>query len=274
MNTKQLTLALSAALVGSFPLCAEKPSPGAKSTATRAKAAAAVQVDPSFAAARKSFDAGQHADSSVHLKAGAAKMREVVHNSTLPVAKEVTTYSGHLENLAGMVAKGKVKDPGILNQTFAASHQTLARYQHARAEAFLAGKKNLQAGQALNRTADHVELAAKWSGQKLDSNQLGVVKSLRRVAGSLISSAGSMVEGTGTVLKKGLGLITGLGSKIQGTKKPTTGHLGKDAVESSRKVTGGAVKGVGKVGEAGAGVVEKSGEGLKKVGEKVSGKKE
>ena len=63
-----------------------------------------------------------------------------------------------------------------------------------------------------------------------------------------------------------------LGEKIKGVAKPASGNLGKDAVDGSRKVTGGAVKGTGKAAEAVGGAVEKTGTGIKKVGEAVSGK--
>lgn len=124
----------------------------------------------------------------------------------------------------------------------------------------------------MKRTSDHIEYATKWSGEQLDEPQNAVVKGLRSAAGGLVGGAGTVVEGAGAVLKKSLGLITSLGEGIKGKDKPRSGNLGKDAVDGSRKVTGGAVTGAGKIGEAGAGAVEKTGGGLKKVGDKVFGK--
>ena len=99
-----------------------------------------------------------------------------------------------------------------------------------------------------------------------------VVAGLRGVAGDLAGGTGTVVEGVGAVLRKSLGLITSLGETIKGEAKPSAGNLGKDAVDGARKASGGTVKGAGKIGEAGAGAVEKTGGGLKKVGDKVSGK--
>lgn len=272
MNTKSIALVLSAGLLASIPAYSQNKSPSVRNTSDAAKAKAALRVNPSFTAARKSFDKSDPAESARQIKAGAGKMRAAVVSSTLPAAKGVKTSAAGLELLAGQVESGKVKDGNKLNQAFANAHHSLAAFQHAKAESFHAEKKNLQAGQAMNRTADHVELAASWSGQKLDDKQNAVVKGLRNVAGGLIGGAGTVVQGTGSILKGGLGLITGLGNAIKGEKKAPAGNLGKDAVDGTRKVTGGAVKGAGKVGEAGAGLVEKTGEGIKKVGEKVAGK--
>lgn len=207
MNRKSLTLVLTAGLLTSLPAASQNKSPSAKRTAAAAKANAALRVDPSFSGARKSFDKGDPAGCARQLKTSAGKMRATVERSTLPAAKGVTTSAAGLETLAGQIEAGKVKDGNKLNLAFANAHHSLAAFQHARAEALHAEKKNLQAGQAMNRTADHVELAATWSGQELDQKQNAVVKGLRNVAGGLIGGAGTVVEGTGSILKKGLGLI-------------------------------------------------------------------
>lgn len=271
---KPISLVLAAALLGSLPVYSQKKSPSAKKTSASAKAIAEARVNPDFVAARKAFDAGKMDECASKINVAADKMLRLVEGSDLPAANGVTSSAKNLGALAKATTEGKVKEAAKLNQAFAAAHQHMAQYQHARAEAFVAEKKNLQAGRAMDRTADHVELAAEWSGTKLDSSENAVVKGLRGVAGGLIGGAGTVVEGTGSVLKKGLGLITGLGGKIQGEAKPDSGNLGKEAVEGTRKVTGGAVKGAGQVGETGAGAVEKTGTGIKKLGDKVSGKKE
>lgn len=266
-----MTLILSLALLGSLPVEAQRKSASSKHAAARAKALSALRVDPHFVTAKKLYNAGQLEACSLHLFDASAKMWTLAEGSDLPAAILMTRSAARLDALGELTAQGSVKDGSRLDRAFADAHHSMAVFQHANAEALSAQKKNLLAGRAMNRTADHVELAAKWSGQKLDPLQSGVVARLRNVAGGLIGGAGTVVEGTGSVLKMGVGLITKLGEAIKGKNQPPTGNLGKEAVQGTRKVTGGTVQGVGKVGESGAGAVENAGKGLRKLGKKTSG---
>jgi hypothetical protein len=172
----------------------------------------------------------------------------VTAQDATPVKKPLATESLALKSLAADVKKGSIKKGETLDTAFAQTHNVLALYFQGRAERSLGGKAKDQASSALSATANHIEGAAKWSGQTLTDAGKETVGLLRKTSGTLVGGAGTVVETSGDILKKGLGLITKLGSGIKGEDKDG-----------------------GNVAEKGADVVKGGGNVIKKIGDKIKG---
>lgn len=203
------------------------------------------KVDPHFVKARDSYDKGDLAASASEIRAAAAQITVNTTGGDSALLGPVKKTTADLDKLALRVGEGKIKEGSTLNKNFATASNAMANYHAAVAKKATGNKKGLIAGASLNRTADYIENTAKWSGQKLGDAGKNTVIGMRNTGGSLVKAGGTIVEGTGTVIGKGLGLIGNLGRTI----------IGKASVEKK-----------------GPNIIEKTGQAVKKGGEKIEEK--
>ena len=234
--------------------------------------AKADDVSRAFTAAKTAFDKKDNAGASANITKASEMVKAQAELANPTHTKSLSAAAAGLDSLATRVAAGKVKDGTVLDSEFAATHHALAAYYRGKAERSLADGANELAGKTLGAAANHIENAAAWSGEKLSEGGKNTVGLLRTTAGTLVGGTGTVVEKSGDVLKKGLGLITTLGEKIKGEKKDG-GNVAEKAIDTTKKVGGGAVEKTGQVAEKGGDAVKKGGDAIKKIGEKIKGDK-
>ena len=232
--------------------------------------AKADDVSGAFTAAKAAFDKNDNATAAASITKASGMVKAQAELANPTYTKSLSTAAAGLDSLATKVAAGKVKDGSVLDSEFASTHQTLAAYYQGKAKRSLADGANEVAGSTLGAAANHIEKAATWSGEKLSEGGKQTVGLLRKTAGTLVGGTGTVVEKTGETLQQGLGLITKLGEKIKGEKKEG-GNTAEKALDTTKKVGGGAVETTGKVVEKGGDAVKKSGGAIKKVGDKIKG---
>lgn len=261
-----ITTIVTAVALGMSALAQDK-APEIKKPVANAEA-----LDAHFSAAKTNFKKDNDKAADEIGKAAGLLSKQAASASTPANGKPLVTQSMALKSLAADVKAGTVKKEGSLDTAFAQAHQVLATYFQGRAERSLAEKAKDQAATSMNATANHIEAAAKWSGQTLGDAGKQTISLLRKTSGTLVGGAGSVVETSGDILKSGLGLITKLGTTIKGEKKEE-GNIAEKTVDATKKGAGSAVETTGKVTEGGADIVKKGGGKIKEIGDKLKGDK-
>ena len=80
-------------------------------------------------------------------------------------------------------------------------------------------KETKEAGHALNSAAEHLELAAHWSGHKLEAGASKAISLGREVCGKLVQGTGYVSELVGKSLKNMGDAISGFGKKNAAREK-------------------------------------------------------
>jgi hypothetical protein len=156
------------------------------------------------------------------IRKGAAFLKLEAGRSTTDGKKALMASGDELGKLADDVEKGTVASEKQLKDAFARADHALANHHYLKASEYWAKKDEKKAGHALKAATQALEHAAEWSGHKLETAAVDVIKGVREGAGKLIEGTGWTLE-EARILEKG---IKDLGNEIL--------KLGKD-IEPKKK---------------------------------------
>jgi hypothetical protein len=156
------------------------------------------------------------------IRKGSAFLKLEAGRSTEEGKEALAASADELGKLADDVQKGTVASEKQLKDAFARADHALANHHYLKASEYWAKKDEKKAGHALKAAAQALEHAGAWSGHKLETAAVDVIKGVREAAGKLVESTGWTAE-KARIVEKG---IKDLGNEIL--------KLGKD-IEPKKK---------------------------------------
>jgi hypothetical protein len=157
--------------------------------------------------------------SAAEIRKGAEYLKKEAESASDEGKKGLTASYQELDKMADEVEKGAVKSDKKLKDAFSRAEHALANNYYLKASDSWAKKETKEAGHALNSAAEHLELAAKWSGHKLDAGASKAISLGREVSGKLVQGTGYVSEEVGNGLKSMGDAISGFGKKIMPGEK-------------------------------------------------------
>lgn len=158
--------------------------------------------------AHKSFLKKEYQATARELRKAGGYLHVAAKNASSDTKAALTASALELDRLAADIHDGTVKSVKSLESAFARAERALAADDHAKAKSALSHDHHPKAGHYLSSAVTHVENAAKWSGQKLESGAIATAKGVRTVAEKLREGGGAVVDEAG----KG---ITWIGAEVQ-----------------------------------------------------------
>jgi hypothetical protein len=138
----------------------------------------------------------------------ASYLHIAARNATTTTKAGLSASAQELERLAKNVENGTEQSVKKLESAFGRAERALAEHHQINAKSALDRKRNGAAGRYLRSAVGHVENAAKWSGQELESGAAKTAEGVRTVAEKLVDGSGVVVNQAGKGIKW-------LGSEIQ-----------------------------------------------------------
>ena len=153
------------------------------------------------------------------IRKGAAFLKLEAGRSTTEGKKTLEASADELGKLAEDVEKGAVASEKQLKDAFARADHALAKHHYLKASEYWAKKDEKKTGHALKAAAQALEHAAAWSGHKLETAAIDVIKGVRVGSGKLIEGMGWSADEVGKGINELGNEISKLGKAIEPEKK-------------------------------------------------------
>ena len=178
-------------------------------------------VEPSvdFQKAHEFFLKKEFKASAAEIRKGSEFLKKEAESASDEGKKGLMASVQELDKIADEVEKGAVKSDRKLKDAFSRAEHALANNYYLKASESWSKKETKEAGHALNSAAEHLELAAKWSGHKLETGTSKAISLGREVSGKLVQGTGYVSEEVGKSLKSMGDAISKFGKKILPGKK-------------------------------------------------------
>jgi hypothetical protein len=173
-----------------------------------------VEPEVTFQKAHESFLKKEFKASAAEIRKGSDFLKKEAQSANAKGKKALAASSHELDKMADDVAKGAVKSDKKLKDAFSRAEHALANNYYLKASDSWAKKETKEAGNALNSAAEHLELAADWSGHKLEAGESKAINLGRDVSGKLVQGTGYVSEEVGKSLKSMGDAISEFGKKI------------------------------------------------------------
>lgn len=170
---------------------------------------------PEFQSARQAILNGDNVQASSRIRQAAAMVYEAAQTAPATSRAELSAAWTNLNELAGRVDRGEVRDIDTLNQSFSQAHQAMAQYYydraqsnwHARSTMTGAGQMALtnadrETGAYLQAASDNVRDWAALSGRRLSAAGNATLDAAQAASGALIQGTGWTVEQVGGALDR------------------------------------------------------------------------
>ena len=187
-------------------------------TATKAQSQT-VEPGVDFQKAHEFFLKKEFKASAAEIRKGAEFLKKEAQSASDEGKKTLTASIQELDKIADEVEKGAVKSDKKLKDAFSRAEHALANNYYLKASESWAKKETKEAGHALNSAAEHLELAAHWSGHKLETGASKAISLGREVSGKLVQGTGYVSEEVGKSMKSMGDAISGFGKKLLPGKK-------------------------------------------------------
>jgi hypothetical protein len=178
-----------------------------------------VEPGVDFQKAHEFFLKKEFKASAAEIRKGAEFLKKEAESASDEGKKALTASYQELVKIADEVEKGAVKSDKKLKDAFSRAEHALANNYYLKASESWAKKETKEAGHELNSAAEHLELAANWSGHKLDAGASKAISLGREISGKLVQGTGYVSEEVGKSLKSMGDAISGFGKKILPGKK-------------------------------------------------------
>ncbi|HOO39537.1 MAG TPA: hypothetical protein PK350_10975 [Deltaproteobacteria bacterium] len=172
-----------------------------------------------FQKAHESFLKKEYKESAAEIRKGANFLKKEVQSANDEGNKALSASIQELGKLADKVEKGAVKSDKELKDSFSRAEHALADNYYLKASESWARKETKETGHALSSAADHIELAAKWSGRKLETGESRAVSLGREVSDKLVQGTGYVSEEVNKSLTSMGDALSGLGKRISSEKQ-------------------------------------------------------
>jgi hypothetical protein len=174
-------------------------------------------IEPSvnFQKAHESFLKKEFKASAAEIRKGSDFLKREEQSASEEGKKALAASIKELNNLADNVEKGAVKSDKNLKDAFSRAEHALANNYYLKASDTWTKKETKEAGHALNSAGEHIEMAATWSGHKLDAGASEAIRLGRKVSGKLVKGTGYVSEEVDKSLKSMGNTISGFENKYQ-----------------------------------------------------------
>jgi hypothetical protein len=218
-----LSLALSFSLIIGCKKAeqpAEAPKPAESPMAPEpVQAPEAKGPDEHFQKAHELFLKKDMKAAASEIQKAAELMRQEAEKATEEGKKGLMASVNELEKLAKDIETGAVIPEKKMKDVFAKAEHALANYNYMKASEQWTKKEAKETGNALKNATLHLENAAKWSGQTLETGVADVIEGVRIIAGKLKEEAKLGAEEVDKAIKDLGAEILKLGKKIEPKKK-------------------------------------------------------
>jgi hypothetical protein len=153
------------------------------------------------------------------IQKAAELMKQEAEKATEEGKKGLMASANELEKLAKDVETGTVISEKKMKDVFAKAEHALANYHYLMASEQWTKKEAKETGNALKNAALHLEHAAEWAGQTLETGAADVIEGVRIIAGKLKEEAKLGAEEVDKAIKDLGAEISKLGKKIETKKK-------------------------------------------------------
>jgi hypothetical protein len=171
-----------------------------------------IEPTANFQKAHESFLKKEFKTSAAEIRKGSDFLKKEEQSANEKGKKALSESIKELDKLADNVEKGTVKSGKNLKDAFSRAEHALANNYYLKASDTWAKKETKEAGHALNSAAEHIEMAATWSGHKLETGASEAIRFGREVSGKLIKGSGYVSEEVDKSLKS-------MGNTISGFEK-------------------------------------------------------